>query len=84
MTLTVRNPEADALARRLAQLDQTTITEAIIVALKEAIQKRVQQDRPSDTAQRLLAKRGLGFHPERQPVPDSVRHELDHDIAGEA
>jgi antitoxin VapB len=84
MTLSVRNPEADALARRLAQLDQTTITEAIVVALKEAIQKRVQQERPSETAQRLLAKRGLGFRPGRQPVPDSAWHELDHDIAGEA
>jgi len=84
MTLSIRSPEADTLARRLAQLDQTTITEAVVVALKEAIQKRVQQESPSETARRLLAKRGLGFAPGRQPVPDSAWRDLDHDVAGEA
>lgn len=83
MTLSIRNPEADALARRLAQLDRTSITEAVVVALKEAIHKRVQQESPADTARRLLAKRGLAFQPGREPVPDSVWHDLDHDIAGE-
>lgn len=82
MTLSIRNPEADSLARRLAQLDRTTITEAIVIALKEAIQKRVQQETPSETARRLLEKRGLSFQPDRKPVPDSVWHELDHDISG--
>ena len=84
MTLNIRNPEADALARRLAQIDQTTITEAVVAALKETLQSRLQQESPSQTAQRLLARRGLGFKPDRKPVPDSVWHELDHDLAGEA
>lgn len=84
MTLSIRNPEADALARRLAQIDQTTITEAIVIALKEAINKRVQQESPSETARRLLAKGGLSFPPGRQPVPESVWHDLDHDLTGDA
>ena len=83
MTLSIRNPDADALARRLAQMDRTTVTEAVVVALKEAIQKRVQQESPSETARRLLAKRGLAFQPGRRPVPDSAWHELDHDLAGD-
>ena len=83
MTLSIRNPEADALARRLAQIDQTTITEAIMIALKEAIQKRVQNERPSETARRLLAKRGLAFKNGRRSVPDSAWHELDHDLMGD-
>ncbi|MCW6536944.1 type II toxin-antitoxin system VapB family antitoxin [Sphingomonas lycopersici] len=29
MALSIRNPEADALARRLAQLDETSITDAV-------------------------------------------------------
>lgn len=82
MTLSIRNPEADALARRLAQIDQTSITDAVVVALKEAIQSRIRQESPSETAKRLLARRGLAFKPDRKPVPDSVWHDLDHDIAG--
>lgn len=83
MTLSIRNPEADALARRLAQLDETSITDAVVAALKEAIQKRVQRERPSETARRLLASRGLSFVPHRKPVPAEIWHELDHDTAGE-
>ncbi len=43
MTLSIRNPEADALAKRLAKLDDTTITEAVIVALREAIAARTRR-----------------------------------------
>jgi len=82
MALSIRSPEADALARRLAQLDQSNITEAVVVALKEAIQRRVREERPSETARRLLARRGLAFRPDRKPVPDDVWHELDHELLG--
>ena len=84
MTINIRNPEADALARRLAQIDETSITEAVVAALKEAIQSRIQQESPSETAKRLLAKHGLAFKPGRKPVPDSAWHDLDHDIAGDS
>lgn len=80
MTLSIRSPEADALARRLAQLDGTSITEAVVGALKEAIQRRIQRERPSETARRLLASRGLAFVPSRQPVGAEVWHDLDHDL----
>lgn len=80
MTLSIRNPQADALARRLAQLDNSSITDAVVVALKEAVQRRVRKERPSETARRLLARRGLAFQPGRQPVPDGAWHELDHDL----
>jgi antitoxin VapB len=83
MTLSIRSPEADSLARRLAQLEELTITEAVVVALKEAIQKRVNQESPSETARRLLTKRGLAFREGRKPVPEGVWHELDHDLAGD-
>lgn len=84
MTLSIRNPEADALARRLAQIDQSSITDAAVVALKEAIRARVGKERPSETAQRLLARRGLAFAAERWPVPDEAYHDLDHDLAADA
>lgn len=84
MTLSIRNPEADALARRLAEIDHTNITDAVVIALKEAIRTRIQQETPSQTAQRILAKRGLAFRPNRKPVPDSAYHDLDHDRSEKA
>ena len=84
MTLSIRNPEADVLARRLAQIDQTSITDAVVTALKEAIRARTKRETASETARRLLARRGLNFQPGRKPVPDSVWHELDHDLADES
>ncbi len=83
MTLSIRNPEADALARRLAEIDHTSITDAVMVALKEAIDARIRKETPSQTAQRILAKRGLAFRPGRKPVPQDAYHDLDHDLTGE-
>jgi len=46
VTLSIRNPEADSLARRLAELDRTSITDAVVVALKEAISARTAREPP--------------------------------------
>ena len=84
MTLSIRNPEADALARRLADIDDTSITDAVVSALKEAISARIQRETPSQTARRILAKHGLALSPGRKPLPDAAYHDLDHDLSGEA
>lgn len=83
MTLNIRNPEADKLARELARIDDTSITDAVIVALRESIRDRLKAETPSETAKRLLAKHGLAFKPGRKPVPQSVYHDMDHDLTGE-
>jgi antitoxin VapB len=80
MTLNIRNEEADALARELAQIDGSTITEAVVTALRETIDKRVQQETPSETARRILAKHGLSFKQQRPSVPASAFHDLDHKL----
>lgn len=80
MTLSIRNPEADALARKLAQIDGTTISDAVVVALREAVSARVRRETPSETARRILEKRGLAFAKNRKPVPESAYHDLDHDL----
>lgn len=80
MTLSIRNPQADALARRLAEIEGASITEAVVIALKEAVNARIRQETPSETARRILAKRGLAFRSDRKPVPDEAYHELDHDL----
>lgn len=83
MTLSIRNPEADQLARQLAVIQGTTITEAVVLALKDAVKARRKPVDPIESAQRILREEGLAFAHDRQPVPDSVYHEYDHDLTGE-
>jgi antitoxin VapB len=83
MTLSIRNPEADLLAKRLAKLDDTTITEAVIVALREAIAARTKREAARETARKILARRGLAFVEGRRPVPPAAYHDLDHNLADE-
>jgi antitoxin VapB len=82
VTLSIRNPEADLLAKRLAKLDDTSITEAVIVALREALAARMKKETPQETARKILARRGLAFVEGRRPVPPEAYHELDHDLLG--
>jgi antitoxin VapB len=39
MTLSIKNPEADRLARQLAETTGETLTEAVIAALRERLQR---------------------------------------------
>ena len=80
MALHIRNPEADRLARELARIDRTSITDAVIVALRETVRNRMNQEKPWETAQKILAKHGRSFPPDRKPVPPEAYHELDHDL----
>jgi antitoxin VapB len=83
MTLSIRNPEADLLAKRLAKLEGGTVTQAVIVALREAIAARMKRETPQETARKILSRRGLTFVAGRRPVPPEAYHELDHDPIGE-
>lgn len=83
MTINIRNPEADALARKLASIDEVSITDAVIVALRETIRNRVSRETPSETAKRILKQHGLSVKPGHKPVPQSAYHDLDHDLIGE-
>jgi antitoxin VapB len=82
MKLSIRDPEAHLLAKRLAKLEDTTLTKAVIAALREAIAARTKRESPQETARRILARRGLAFVPGRRPVPPEAYHELDHDLTG--
>ncbi len=55
MTLSIRDPEADGLAKRLAKLDDTSITKAVIVALREAIAARTRREPAHETARKILS-----------------------------
>lgn len=80
MTLNIRSQEADNLARELAKIDGSSITDAVIRALRETIRNRMHKESPRETAQKILAKRGLAFQPDRKPVPPEAYHDLDQDM----
>jgi antitoxin VapB len=81
MVLNIRNEEADQLARQLAKIDRINITDAVIRALRETIEKRMNTEAPRETARKILERRGLSFQPNRKPVPPEAYHELDHDLS---
>lgn len=83
MTISIRNKEADELARRLADLDHVSITDAVVTALKEAVDKRADRETPTETARRILARHGITLDEAmRKPVSPSAYHDLDHDLTG--
>lgn len=82
MTLSIRNPEADRLARQLAAIERTTISDAVVIALKDALKAR-RQENAIQSGQRILREEGLTFVHGRQPVPPGVYHEFDHDLTGQ-
>lgn len=59
MAINVNNPEADALTRKFAGLAGVGITDAIVIAMKEAIARRRPDESALETAARLRAKYGV-------------------------
>ena len=81
MTINIRNPQVDKLARRLADMEGKPITEAVEIALKEAVARRIASETPQDTAARILRKHGVTLSPTASiPVDRSVYFDLEGDI----
>jgi antitoxin VapB len=69
MPINVNNPEADALTRKFAGMAGVGITDAIVIAMKEAIARRHPEETPLQTAARLRAKHGVRLDKRaRQPL----------------
>lgn len=78
MAINIRNPEADALARRFAAMEGREITEAVIIALQEAIDRRIARETPRQTAERLLKKHGIRPRTTTgEALPAEAYHALD-------
>jgi antitoxin VapB len=83
MALNVTNPEADALTRRFAQMAGVGITDAIVIAMKEAIARRRDAETPLETAERLRRKYGIFLTDEaRRPLPKQVFDDMSGDDPG--
>jgi len=77
MPINVNNPEADALTRKFAQLEGVGITDAIVIAMREAIQRRRGAETPRQTAARLRAKHGVTLSElARAPLPKEAFDEM--------
>ncbi|MFJ6322239.1 MULTISPECIES: type II toxin-antitoxin system VapB family antitoxin [unclassified Rhizobium] len=70
MPINVNNPEADALTRRFAHIAGVSITDAIVIAMKEAIERRHVVESPLQTAARLREKHGVTLQKAaKKPLP---------------
>lgn len=77
MPINVNNAEADALTRKFAQIAGVTITEAIVIAMKEAISRRRNAETPQQTAARLREKYGVTLDAQaKTPLPREVFNQL--------
>jgi antitoxin VapB len=80
MVLNIRNAEADHLARKLSAVEGKEITQVVIIALKEALDKRMREETSRQSVIRLLNQHGIIFHENMsQKLDDHVYHELDGD-----
>jgi antitoxin VapB len=69
MALSIKAPEADRLARQLAATTGETITEAIIIAMRERLAREERRRRDIDTI--LEEVRAISHHCASLPVLDT-------------
>jgi antitoxin VapB len=70
MPINVNNAEADTLTRKFAGMAGVGITDAIVIAMKEAIARRRADETPLETAARLREKHGVRLGKKaRKPLP---------------
>jgi len=84
MTLSIRHPEVERLARDLAVAERSTITDVVLSALRDRTRAIARKETPTEIADRILRELGLTRQPgSDKPVPQSAYHDLDHDLIGE-
>lgn len=77
MVLNIRSPRADALARELADLNGTTITEAVVSALDDAVRAKRKRKSSREIIDEILKERGITLGKDAgKPVPQEVWDEI--------
>ncbi len=69
MALSIKAPEADRLARQLAATTGETMTDAVIVAIRERLER--EQRKRQDTAALIEEIRAISHHCASLPVLDT-------------
>lgn len=73
MTINVNSPEADALTRKFAGMAGVGITDAIVIAMQEAIASHRAAETPLETAERIRKKYSVSLgRKTRRPLPKKV------------
>ncbi|MFD4434225.1 type II toxin-antitoxin system VapB family antitoxin [Nocardia sp. NPDC058497] len=57
MALSIKHPDADRLARELAARTGETLTEAVVIALRERLARETGKSQPDDLREELAAIR---------------------------
>ncbi len=82
MTINITNKEADKLTRTFAQMEGVGLTEAIVIAMSEALARRRNSESPLETAARLRNEFGIRLTGQaRKPLPRSVYDELSGSVS---
>ena len=85
MAININNPEADALTRKFAAMTGVSITDAIVLAMKEAIARRRAEETPQDTAARLREKYGVALNARtRKKLPRQTFDDMWDDSVGQS
>jgi antitoxin VapB len=81
MTINITSKEADRLTRKLAQMEGVSLTEAVVLAMREALERRLARETPLETAARLRAEFGFELRPSaRRPLDRSVFDEYSGEV----
>ena len=82
MTINITNPEADRLTRQLADMEGVGVTDAVLIAMKEALARRRSKETVLATAERIRSELGIVLTDElRKPLPREVWDEIAGDPA---
>jgi len=77
MAINVTNEQADELTRKFANIAKVSISDAIIIAMREAIERRLNTETPAQTAAKLREKYNVGLSEQaRKPLSRKAYDEM--------
>ncbi|MDX8477132.1 type II toxin-antitoxin system VapB family antitoxin [Mesorhizobium sp. VK24D] len=77
MAFSIKSKEADRLIRAFAAVEGVGLTEAVTIAMREALERRRVGETPLETAARLRAEFGIELSEQaRNVLPRSVYDQL--------
>ena len=84
MALNITNRRADQLTRQLAKMEGVNISEAVTIAMEEAIARRRRSEPMRDKVRRILKDHGIQPSPTAtEPLPREVYDEMWGDVRDE-
>ena len=84
MTINITNIEADRLTRQLADMEGVGVTEAVLIAMREALARRRSKEMILATAESIRQELGIVLTDAmRRPLPRKVWDEIAGDPAGD-